>query len=256
MPALRQAAPAPPGDAMPGTAGEGLAALAGLAPSAVLERRLDRAAPLLPSLEPRPHIDSPGWAALLDAVTVGETRFFRAAPQLLALRDLMPRLPGRPLRLLSAGCATGEEAWSLALLAEEAGIEAEVLGLDLNRLFLTEAAAGRYPAGPPDALREVPLPFRARFRQAEGWVRPLAARPPAFRRANLIDLPPGIGGFGAVLCRNVLIYLVPAARHAVLRGLVDRLLPGGALLLGPTEFPAPGLPLLPEPGVHGVWRRA
>ncbi|WP_338661700.1 CheR family methyltransferase [Pararoseomonas sp. SCSIO 73927] len=255
MPVPRTAAFPPSGDASASRAGEGLAALAGLAPSAVLQRRLERAAPLLPALETRPDIDCPGWAALLDAVTVGETRLFRAAPQLLALRGLMPGLPGRPLRLLSAGCSSGEEAWSLALLAEGAGIEAEVLGLDINRSALAAAAAGRYPAGPPDALREVPAPLRPRFQLADGWVLPGAARPPAFLRANLLAPPPGLGRFGAILCRNVLIYLLPTARDTILRDLAGRLLPGGALLLGPTEFPGPDLPLRPEPGVHGVWRR-
>ncbi|MBP0493439.1 CheR family methyltransferase [Pararoseomonas indoligenes] len=254
MPALRQAAP-PPDASLLAWAREGLAALAGLAPSGVLQRRLERAAPLLQALEPQPEIDSPGWAALLDAVTVGETRLFRSASQLLTLRGLMPDLPGRPLHLLSAGCSSGEEAWSLALLAEEAGIEAAVLGLDINRPALAVAAAGRYPAGPPDALREVPAPFRPRFLQAQGWVSPQSTRPPAFRRANLLGLPPGLDGLGAILCRNVLIYLLPSARDAVLRDLVARLLPGGALLLGVTESPSPDLPLRPEPGAHGVWRR-
>ena len=236
---------------------DGLAALAGLAPSGVLSRRLDRAAPLLGALESTPALDSPGWAALLDAVTVQETRLFRAAPQLLALASLMPGLPaqGGPLRLLSAGCASGEEAWSLAVLAGAEGMPAEVLGLDLCRPALAVAAAGRYPAGPPDALREVPQALHARFDREDGWLRPRPPVPPAFRRANLLDLPPDLGRFGAVLCRNVLIYLLPEARAAVLRALVGLLLPGSALLLGPTDVPGPELPLAPEPGTHGIWRR-
>lgn len=236
---------------------DGLAALAGLAPSGVLGRRLDRASPLLGTLEPTPALDSPGWAALLDAVTVQETRLFRAAPQLLALAALMPGLPahGGPLRLLSAGCASGEEAWSLAILAGAEGIPAEVLGIDLCRPALAVAAAGRYPAGPPDALREVPPALQPRFRREEGWVLPRPSVRPAFRRANLLDLPPDLGRFGAVLCRNVLIYLLPEARAAVVRALVGLLPPGGALLLGPTDVPGPELPLAPEPGTHGIWRR-
>ncbi|WP_458096137.1 CheR family methyltransferase [Roseomonas sp. WA12] len=235
----------------------GLAALAGLAPSGVLLRRLDRAGPLVAALESPPALDDPSWAALLDAVTVQETRLFRAAPQLLTLAALMPVLPaqGRRLRLLSAGCASGEEAWSLAVLAGAGKIPAEVLGIDLCRPALATAAAGRYAAGPPDALREVPPALQTQFDREGGWVLPRPPVPPTFRRANLLDLPPDLGMFGAVLCRNVLIYLLPEARSAVLHGLVGLLPQGGALLLGPTDVPDTDLPLAPEPGTHGVWRR-
>ena len=252
MPAARRAACDPAGRDL---VEAGLASLAGLAPSDVLRRRLDHAAPLPGGLDFPPGLDSPGWAALLDAVTVQETRLFRAAPQLLSLAALMPGLPGRPLRLLSAGCASGEEAWSLSILADSAGVEAEVLGLDICRTALAAAESGRYPAGPPDALREVPAAFRSRFARVGGSIMPRAKPQPAFRRANLLDLPADLGGFGAILCRNVLIYLLPEARVAVLRGLLAQLLPGGALLLGPTDLPAPSLPLVAEPGAHGIWRR-
>jgi chemotaxis protein methyltransferase CheR len=231
----------------------GLAALAGLAPSEVLRRRLDRAAPLIRAIDSPPGLDSPGWAALLDAVTVQETRLFRSAPQLLHLGRMMADGPSPPLRLLSAGCATGEEAWSLSVLAAASGIEAEVVGLDLCRPALARARAGRFPAGPPDALREVPPALRGYFAPEGGWVVPRAPAP-AFRRANLLEPPADLGAFDAILCRNVLIYLLPEAREAVLRGLVARLRPGGALLLGPTDHPPADLPLAPEPGAHAVWR--
>ncbi|MFH5925948.1 CheR family methyltransferase [Roseomonas xinghualingensis] len=249
---------ASPGAPIFGAVEAGLGELAGLAPSEVLRRRLERAALLLAAIESPPGLASPGWAALLDAVTVQETRLFRAAPQLLALSALLPELPGRPLRLLSAGCASGEEAWSLAILAAKSRTRAEVLGLDLCRPALATAEAGRYPAGPPDALREVPDAFRPWFIRDGGWVVPRFEdlSRPRFLRANLLAPPEEIGRFGAILCRNVLIYLLPAARDAVLRGLVARLLPGGALLLGPTDSPPAGLPLRPEPGAHGIWRRS
>ncbi|WP_052402127.1 CheR family methyltransferase [Muricoccus aerilatus] len=244
---------------LPEAAEQALSRLAGLAPSPVLRRRLEGAAPLLAALAPLPSdaplslLDSPSWAALLDAVTVQETRLFRAASQITALADRLPSLPGPP-RLLSAGCATGEEAWTLAVLATEAGLPAEVIGIDLCRPALAAAAAGRYGAGPPDALREVPPDYRPYFRRCGDLIEPLAPAP-RFRRANLLDLPEDLGLFGAILCRNVLIYLLPGARAEVMRGLVERLLPGGLLLLGPTDAPGPELPLRPEPGASGTWRR-
>lgn len=243
----------------PESAQRALAQLAGLAPSAVLRRRLEGVAPLLAALDPPPGTaldpalcDLPGWAGLLDAVTVQETRLFRAASQILALADRLDSLPTP--RLLSAGCATGEEAWTLAVLAAERGLAADVVGIDLCRPALAAAAAGRYGVGPPDALREVPPAYHAFFRTAGAWIEPLAP-PPRFRRANLLALPKDLGGFSAILCRNVLIYLLPEAREAVLRGLVAHLLPGGLLLLGPTDAPGRDLPLRPEPGAPGIWRR-
>ena len=297
-PAAPRAAPPSPGLSH-AVAEEALALLAGLAPSGVLRRRLDAAAPILAALDAAgtatgavtawadrtdpspglhsgtrlppgdtplvdPHLvdtppsdkplwETPLWAALLDAVTVQETRFFRAASQLVSLAALLPSLPGPP-RLLSAGCATGEEAWTLSALAVQAGIEAEVTGLDLCRPALAAAEAGRYGAGPPDALREVPPAYRHLFRRDGPWVEAVVPRP-SFRRANLLALPEDTGRFSAILCRNVLIYLLPAARGAVLRGLVARLATGGALLLGPTDSPGPGLPLVSVPGAPGIWRR-
>lgn len=244
----------------------GLAQLAGLADSEVLQGRLRRAGPLLRGLTavslPPPDPDHPFWAALLDAVTVQETRLFRAAPQLLALAGLVfPTLRDRPgpWRLLSAGCATGEEAWTLAVLAAEAGQAAEILGLDLCRPALAQAADGRFPPGPPDPLRDVPPQFHRFFAPtADGGVqvRPALGISVRLARANLRDLPPTEAAYDVILCRNVLIYLTDAARLAVLQGLCARLAPGGALLLGATDAPPPSLGLtLWSAEQPSLWRR-
>jgi chemotaxis protein methyltransferase CheR len=245
-----------------------LAALAGFAPTEVLRGRLARAGALLHRLDPEAcALDEPGWAALLDAVTVQETRMFRAAAQLQAFRaEALPallalgaRTAARPLVLVSAGCATGEEAWTLAILAARGGAAAwRVLGLDLCRPALAVAEAARYPLGPPDALREMPAEDRALLAFDATHFTPAAALRPrvAFRRANLLD--PGLpeAGADAILCRNVLIYLTAAARVAVLRRLVAALRPGGALLLGATDSPPPGFGLTPwGPPSAGMWRR-
>ncbi|WP_419896851.1 CheR family methyltransferase [Roseomonas sp. USHLN139] len=246
---------------------DGLARLAGLAPSEVLLGRLRRAALLLAGMTearlPPADPEDPFWAALLDAVTVQETRLFRAAAQLEALAALV--FPGlrdlsRPLRLLSAGCATGEEGWTLAALAGEAGFAAEVTGIDLCRPALARAATGRFPPGPPDPLRDVPLAYLRHFlRLPDGGAR--AETPPgvtvSWSRQNLCGLAVPQQGFDIILCRNVLIYLTEPARAAVLQGLVARLVPGGALLLGATDAPPPGLGLVPwAPTQPSLWRRA
>ncbi len=247
-----------------GAAMDGLAQLAGFAPSDVLMNRLVRAAALVARLPfDRPSIDHPDWAALLDAVTVQETRMFRAAPQLDAFRgQVLPALtdghPGRPLSFVSAGCATGEEAWTLAMIAEASGQPWRVLGIDVSRPALEAAAAARYRLGPPDALREVREADRALLDIADGWFEPAERLRPgvAFRRANLLDCRLRQGEADAVLCRNVLIYMTAEGREAVIRQLVAALRPGGALLLGPTDSPPPGLGLRPwSRDIVGIWRR-
>jgi chemotaxis protein methyltransferase CheR len=246
----------------PGAVLERLEALAGLAPTDVLVNRLSRAQSLVARV-PLDHggIEHPDWAALLDAVTVQETRMFRAVAQVEIFRgQVLPALgaPGRPLALVSAGCATGEEAWTLAILAARAGRPARVLGLDLSRPALDQAQAARYRLGPPDALREVPEADRALLDIADGWFEPVASLRPAvaFQRANLMQ--PGLpaGGIDAIFCRNVLFYLTAEARALVLRSLAEALRPGGALVLGPTDSPPPGIGLRPwDRGMVGIWRR-
>lgn len=261
---------------MPGAASQALAAppfgavmdclatLSGFAASDVLMNRLLRASALVARLPlDRPGIDHPDWAALLDAVTVQETRMFRAAAQIEAFRSaVLPALVagagGRALEFVSAGCATGEEAWTLAVLGARAGHPWRVLGLDLSRPALAAAEAGRYRLGPPDALREVPVADRAQLDIADGWFEPVAALRPGvcFRRANLLACGLPAGSADAILCRNVLIYMTVTGRLAVLRQLAAALRPGGALLLGATDTPPPELGLVPwSRDIVGIWRR-
>jgi chemotaxis protein methyltransferase CheR len=231
-----------------------------LAPSDVVRRRLA----LHPDLVAKaaavpPHIDDPAWAATVDAVTVQETRLFRSPVQLEFLRAVvLPELVraarargARRLRLLSAGCATGEEAWTLAVLATDAlagadDVASEVVGIDLSRPALRAAASGTYPSGPLDPLRDVPARFRPCFITSAASV--AAAEPlhgaVRFARANLLRVG-DFDGFDAILCRNVCIYLTDNARRAVAGGLAGLLRPGGALLLGPTDSAPAGMGLRP-----------
>ena len=238
---------------------DALEPLIGLAPGEIPRRRLARDPALLArALRRAPDLDDPDWAAVVDAVTVQETRLFRNPAQLELLRlRVLPelvraaRVRGGALRLLSAGCATGEEAWTLAALGQDAlrgapGLALEVVGLDLSRPALDVAAAGRFPPGPPLPLRDVPQPFRGCF-PAEGRghaVAPALRRAVRFARANLLGVEDA-AGFDAILCRNVCIYLTEAARAQVVRRLAGLLRPGGALLLGATDTVPPDAGLAP-----------
>ncbi|MEI6162003.1 MAG: CheR family methyltransferase [Roseococcus sp.] len=232
-----------------------LGALAGLAPSSVLTSRLKRAAPLMAACDPASaHPDDPAWAALLDAVTVQETRLYRHPAQaelagaLLPARLAQAREEGRPLRILSAGCATGEEAFTLAAqamhaMADTPGTGLEVIGLDLCRPALASAAEGVIATGMGDPLGLVPAALRPWLAAADGTPRlhPALRRSLAFRRANLLD---GFGeapGHDVIFCRNVLIYLTDPARAQVTAALAAALRPGGILALGPTDRAPAGL---------------
>lgn len=239
-----------------------LESVAGLAPSPVLTARLSRAAPLVEACDPaRPDLDDPAWAALLDAVTVQETRLYRHPAQSDLAGSLLPpgllraRDEGRDFRMLSAGCATGEEAFTLAAQgqhaqAEAAGVALQVLGLDLCRPALASASAGVISPGMGDPLALVPGALRPWLTEADGTPRlhPTLRRSLDFRRANLLD---GLGAedFDVIFCRNVLIYLTDSARQRVMAALITALRPGGLLALGPSDRPPAGL----RPEGEAIW---
>ncbi|HEV8323839.1 MAG TPA: protein-glutamate O-methyltransferase CheR [Myxococcota bacterium] len=208
--------------------------------------------------------------ALIDALVVHETGFFRHAAQVAALRErVLPELLREaaqrraPLRLWSAGCATGEEAWTLALLLAEAGVYstggagAEVLATDISAPALERAAAGRYHG---EELEEVPEKLRARYfvRDGERWtVAPWLRERVRFERLNLAA-DPYPGAIDLVLCRNVLIYFAPEARERAVGELHRSLRAGGWLVLGYSESLRARVDLFEavDAGETTLWRRA
>jgi chemotaxis protein methyltransferase CheR len=183
-------------------------------------------------------------AELVRECTVGETYFFRHPDQYRALADaaLVGRTAPR-LRILSAGCASGEEAYSLAVLLREhvpdvSNRDARVLGIDLNPDSLAKAILGRYTTW---SLRGVSDDVRQRFFHSSGKEYQLDASVRAmvsFEERNLLDDSPEFwrpGAFDAIFCRNVLMYLTPEATRAVVDRFARSLAPGGLLFLGPAE---------------------
>ncbi|MFT3831423.1 MAG: protein-glutamate O-methyltransferase CheR [Opitutaceae bacterium] len=158
----------------------------------------------------------------------------------LAERVLLPlsRL-GRPIRLASLGCSTGEEAYSLAITAaqyfgtrDEPAVE--IVGLDLSGRVLQTARAGIYRQA---SLRELTSVQRevGFVSHPDGFqVRPAIARRVRFLQHNLLQ-PLPLLGLDAVFCRNVLIYFNTASAHRVLANIRAALAPGGWLFLGPSE---------------------
>ncbi|HET9771071.1 MAG TPA: CheR family methyltransferase [Acidimicrobiia bacterium] len=203
--------------------------------------------------------DDPVQAAFVRALTIRETHFFRVRGQFEALAErvlpalIADRAPGRRLRLWSAGCSTGEEAWSLAILLEQlapVGWHATVLATDVDERALDHARRGVY--GARSFRGETPDRVRARwFRPADGgWeVDPRLRRRVHFARLNLVSDPyPSYGtrtsAIDLVLCRNVLIYFTAEARARTAARLAACVAPGGWLAVAPAELgavPFPGL---------------
>ncbi|HWE62220.1 MAG TPA: CheR family methyltransferase [Chloroflexota bacterium] len=207
-------------------------------------------------------------------VTVGETHFFRIAPQIEALRQtVLPEIIGRRsawrrLRIWSAGCSTGEEPHTLAILLREAVPPAEAWDLDIyatdvNRPALQRAREALYTNW---SFRATPAAVRQRYFTPEGkaWrLGDAVRRMVRFAYLNLATDPrtwnlaaePGID---LILCRNVTIYFTPEAAQTLYRHFAGVLAPGGWLILGPSD-PVPALPGLLEPVyLPGavLWRRA
>ena len=182
--------------------------------------------------------------AFIDVLTNGKTYFMRTPAHFRALRSALAerRLAGLPpARVWSAACATGEEAYSVAIVATEVATEIELWASDVNGRYLDVARAGTYDEW---SLRAVPKAQRDRwFMQVVlgdvvRWrVKPELVRGMHFRHHNLLDgsLRPTVGGWDVVLLRNCLIYMRPQAARRILAAIASALSPGGVIVLGPGE---------------------
>ena len=176
---------------------------------------------------------------LIEAVRVGETRLFRHRAQIAALcDDIAPALRSsgkRLVRVWSAGCAAGEEPYTLAIVLARAlqGIQIQITATDVSADALAVARAATYPAA---ALADVPEPWREDF-VVDGErvrVRPELAQLVRFERANLVD-GTAPKQCDIVWCRNVLIYFTPDARRRAIDRLIAATNVGGFIFVGYSE---------------------
>ncbi|HEY2748474.1 MAG TPA: protein-glutamate O-methyltransferase CheR [Polyangia bacterium] len=235
-----------------------LASRAGLDPPAwaLAARVRERAAALGVSDEEyvaRATADGGELDRLIELLRVGETRFFRHGAQLQALgQRVLPSLPST-VAAWSAGCASGEEAWTLAMLLAERGGAFSVWATDLSTAALARARQGRYPAARVAA--EVPAGLRARYFRRIGGEDVINDRLRPHVRFDAHNLLAATGGreLDLILCRNVLIYFDDARRAEALARLVRALRPGGWLLVGYSETLRDQPELVAE--AHAVYRR-
>jgi chemotaxis protein methyltransferase CheR len=187
------------------------------------------------------------WDEVYDLLTTNETYFYREDYQLDAFRDeVLPMLaeqaqPRKRLSLWSAGCSTGEEAYTIAILVKEStlfsGWDVAVHGSDISRRCIATARRGLYGAG---SFRVMPAIWRGAYfsERPGGWqvaesIRSLCH----FNQMNLLDADRArlLGRVDAIFCRNVLIYFDTQSRRKMIDLFHDRLYPGGVLLLGHSE---------------------
>jgi chemotaxis methyl-accepting protein methylase len=176
---------------------------------------------------------------LLEAMTVVYTWFFRDPGQFAVVEHILRAFGAdHTPSIWVAGCATGEEPYSVALVAARLGKKVDILGTDLNREALRHAREGRYAASSLDAVDPA---FRAQFLGpgSSDYVVPDAVKQCVhFEAGNLVDTAPRAptpGGWDIVICRNVLIYFGREQARKTLDTLASSLAPGGYLILGATE---------------------
>ncbi|MEV0136523.1 protein-glutamate O-methyltransferase CheR [Dactylosporangium sp. NPDC050688] len=204
-------------------------------------------------------------AALAEAVTINETYFFRNIEQFNVLAEVVlpervrARSGERRLRLLSVGCSTGEEAYTLAMVTAERvnpRWDVSIAGLDVNRAALRVAAAGRYSRW---SLRETPAAAQHRWfrsvaegveidERLRGRVRFLEYNAAA---ADALLFAPET--YDVVFCRNLLMYLTPATAAATVTRITRALAPGGYLFLGHTDTLGSRPPALTVQHSHGTF---
>jgi chemotaxis protein methyltransferase CheR len=190
-------------------------------------------------------------STLAEALTIGETYFFRYGDQFEALaRVALPACIAareeegeRALRILSAGCSSGEEAYSIAILLREAFPQLadwniSILGIDVNPAAVEKATAARYSKW---SLRETPEELATRYFEAAGRqlrVREAVRRAARFEQRNLADednLFWQAGSFDIVFCRNVTIYFPLDVTRCVVARIARSLRPGGYFFLRHAE---------------------
>ena len=203
--------------------------------------------------------------AVTEAMTTNESFFFRDIRPFETLeKEVLPRLaesrPERRLRVWSAACSTGQEAYSIAMILRDmparfAGWRIEIVGTDISNDVLEKARAGLYTQF--EVQRGLPInALMKNFKQvSEHWQIDGALRAMVnYRSFNLLDSFASLGTFDIIFCRNVLIYFDPPTKSLVLDKIRRALAPDGCLFLGASETVL-GISdeLRPVPGLRGVY---
>lgn len=206
-----------------------------------------------------------------EAMATHETSFFRDASLFANVKEhLLPQAiernrPAKHLRIWSAGCATGQEPYSIAMLLDEFpelhDWRIDIVATDFSADVLRRAEAGLYSHY--EAQRGLPIRLLMRYftQEDHAWrVQPFLRAKVAFSHVNLLDDFAALGQFDLVFCRNVLMYVDHTLRRDILSRLYDAVIPGGFLILGSVETfidnDMPGTPLWETRHGPGLFQRS
>jgi chemotaxis protein methyltransferase CheR len=205
------------------------------------------------------------WATV-EALASTETQFFRdRTPFQLIAAEVLPALARRGRKTVKAwcaGCSTGQEPYSLAMLAEEergkhGPMGMEIFGTDLSERSLEKATAGIYTQF--EVQRGLPSRLLIKYfdKVDDHWVLSARIRQQVrLQRQNLMTEVKGSGPFDIVFCRNVVSAFDPATARAVLEQVAGELAPDGYLVMGAYETSAHHSPCFrPVPGLRGLYMR-
>ncbi len=212
--------------------------------------------------------DKSALTQMIEAMTTNETSFFRDVRPFQHLKEnILPALMAcrgdmRRLRIWSAACSTGQEAYSIAMtvrehLPEKAGWKVDIIGTDIADHVLAQAQSGLYNNFEIQRGLSMPQIVRHFDQKGNDWViKDELRRMVQFSHFNLLDNPAKLGRFDVIFCRNVLIYFSAETKLKVLRTLYNSLHEDGVLLLGSCEnvmSAQSGFASCPD--MYGVYRK-
>lgn len=185
---------------------------------------------------------------LINAITTNHTSFFREPHHFDYLRDtILPEICGSQaaavgrIRIWSAGCSTGEEPYTLAMILRNyqpslTGWDVKILATDLDTNVVAHAAEGLYDA---ERLQPIPVEFRTRYitmqSDERGRMDPALRSLITFKPLNLLEEWPMNGPFDVIFCRNVVIYFDKPTQRRLFDRYADMLKPDGWMIVGHSE---------------------
>lgn len=178
--------------------------------------------------------------AVVEAVSINNTRFFRNKYIFDAIRNFAKDFDGQTLKIMSAGCASGQEPVSVALLLREMNLIAQknvqIYALDMSRQIIDRAKKGIYTHY--EVQKGLPIRLLLKYFTPKGddWALNTDILKTIHYHVQNILEPFFTGNFNIVLCRNMLSYMTPAAQEKALHTLSDMMTPGGLLIVGASEI--------------------
>lgn len=177
------------------------------------------------------------YLTVLDVITINHSLFFRNHTQWETLAQLIKDTELRKIKIWSAGCSSGEEPYTLAMMLRSLypSLQFDIIATDIDKKILTKAREGIYEKFSFDQISPEYLDtYFTITDQGKFVINDLIKNLVTFKEHNLFDSPPS-RFFDVIICRNVLIYFTPEGKDAVYKHFSSALSPHGFMFCGPTE---------------------